>query len=101
MTTRTIPPIHPGVTLREDFMEPHGLSANRLGALVGVPPNRISDIVRGRRSVTADTALRLSRAFGTSPEFWLNLQTHFDLELALAAADDIDDIKAVSGPAAG
>lgn len=82
-------------------MEPHGLSANRLGALVGVPPNRISDIVRGRRSVTADTALRLSRAFGTSPEFWLNLQTHFDLELALAAADDIDDIKALSGPAAG
>lgn len=97
MTTRTIPPIHPGVTLREDFMEPHGLSANRLGALVGVPPNRISDIVRGRRSVTADTALRLSRAFGTSPEFWLNLQTHFDLELALAAADDIDTIKPVAG----
>jgi addiction module HigA family antidote len=76
-------------------MKPHGLSANRLGALVGVPPNRISDIVRGRRSVTADTALRLSRAFGTSPEFWLNLQTHFDLELALAAADDIDTIKSV------
>ena len=81
-------------------MEPHGLSANRLGALVGVPPNRISDIVRGRRSITADTALRLSRAFGTSPEFWLNLQTHFDLELALAAAD-IDDIKPVAGPVAG
>ncbi len=76
-------------------MKPHGLSANRLGALVGVPPNRISDIVRGRRSITADTALRLSRAFGTSPEFWLNLQTHFDLELALAAADDIDTIKSV------
>ncbi len=76
-------------------MKPHGLSANRLGALVGVPPNRISDIVRGRRSITADTALRLSRAFGTSPEFWLNLQTHFDLELALAAADDIDAIKSV------
>lgn len=78
-------------------MKPHGLSANRLGALVGVPPNRISDIVRGRRSITADTALRLSRAFGTSPEFWLNLQTHFDLELALAAATDIDDIKSVAG----
>ena len=100
MTARLIPPIHPGVTLREDFMEPHGLSANRLGALVGVPPNRISDIVRGRRSITADTALRLSRAFGTSPEFWLNLQTHFDLELALAAAQDIDGIKAVAGPMA-
>ena len=81
-------------------MEPHGLSANRLGALVGVPPNRISDIVRGRRSITADTALRLSRAFGTSPEFWLNLQTHFDLELALAVAQDIDGIKAVAGPMA-
>ncbi len=78
-------------------MKPHGLSANRLGALVGVPPNRISDIVRGRRSITADTALRLSRAFGTSPEFWLNLPTHFDLELALAAADDIDTIKSVAG----
>ena len=96
MTTQSPPPIHPGVTLREDFMEPHGLSANRLGALVGVPPNRISDIVRGRRSITADTALRLSRAFGTSPEFWLNLQTHFDLELALAAAADIDGIKSVT-----
>lgn len=78
-------------------MRPHGLSANRLGALVGVPPNRISDIVRGRRSITADTALRLSRAFGTSPEFWLNLQTQFDLELALAAADDIEQIRPVAG----
>ena len=98
MTTRMLPPIHPGVTLREDFMKPHGLSANRLGALVGVPPNRISDIVRGRRSITADTAIRLSRAFGTSPEFWLNLQTNFDLELALAAAaDDIDSINPVTG----
>ncbi len=94
--TRNIPPIHPGVTLNEDFMAPHGLSANRLGALVGVPPNRISDIVRGRRSITADTALRLSRAFGTSPEFWMNLQTHYDLELALAAADDIEGIKPVA-----
>ncbi len=77
-------------------MAPHGLSANRLGAMVGVPPNRISDIVRGRRSVTADTALRLSRAFGTSAEFWMNLQTHYDLELALAAADDIERIKPVA-----
>lgn len=95
MMTRSIPPIHPGVTLREDFMTPHGLSANRLGALVGVPPNRISDIVRGRRSITADTALRLSRAFGTSPEFWLNLQTQFDLELAVVAADDIECIEPI------
>ncbi len=77
-------------------MAPHGLSANRLGAMVGVPPNRISDIVRGRRSVTADTALRLSRAFGTSPEFWMNLQTHYDLELALTAADDIESIEPVA-----
>ena len=97
MTPRDLPPIHPGITLRDDFMLPHGLSANRLGALIGVPPNRISDIVRGRRSVTADTALRLSRVFGTSPEFWLNLQTHFDLELALAAARDIEDIKPIVG----
>ncbi len=92
---RSVPPIHPGVTLYEDFMQPNGISANKLGALLGVPPNRISDIVRGRRSITADTALRLSRAFGVSPEFWMNLQSHYDLELALAAADDIETIKAL------
>ena len=77
-----IGPIHPGVTLREDFMEPLGLSANGLAEALGVPQNRISDIVRGRRGVTADTALRLERAFGVSADFWLNLQSHYELEVA-------------------
>ena len=77
-----IGPIHPGVTLREDFMEPLGLSANGLAEALGVPQNRISDIVRGRRGVTTDTALRLERAFGVSADFWLNLQSHYELEVA-------------------
>lgn len=77
-----IGPIHPGVTLREDFMEPLDLSANGLAEALGVPQNRISDIVRGRRGVTADTALRLERAFGVSAAFWLNLQSHYELEVA-------------------
>lgn len=77
-----IGPIHPGVTLREDFMEPHGLSANGLARALGIPQNRISDIVRGRRGITADTALRLERAFGVSAAFWLDLQSHYELEVA-------------------
>ena len=77
-----IGPIHPGATLREDFMEPHGLSAGALARALGIPQNRISDIVRGRRGVTADTALRLERAFGVSAAFWLNLQSHYELETA-------------------
>lgn len=77
-----IGPIHPGITLREDFMEPLDLSANGLAEALGVPQNRISDIVRGRRGVTADTALRLERAFGVSAAFWLNLQSHYELEVA-------------------
>ena len=77
-----IGPIHPGATLREDFMEPHGLSAGGLARALGIPQNRIGDIVRGRRGVTADTALRLERAFGVSAAFWLNLQSHYELEIA-------------------
>lgn len=77
-----IGPIHPGATLREDFMEPYGLSANGLARALGIPQNRISDIVRGRRGITADTALRLERAFGVSAAFWLNLQSHYELEVA-------------------
>lgn len=77
-----IGPIHPGVTLREDFMEPYELSANGLSKALGIPQNRISDIVRGRRGITADTALRLERAFGVSASFWLNLQSHYELEVA-------------------
>ena len=78
----TIRPIHPGEVLSQDFMEPMGLSANRLAKHIKVPPNRITTVINGQRSVTGDTALRLSRAFGTSPDFWINLQSHFDLECA-------------------
>ena len=73
---------HPGAMLREEFMKPMGLSANRLAMALHVPVTRINEIVRERRSVTADTALRLGRYFGNSPEFWLNLQQMHDLTLA-------------------
>lgn len=78
----TIKPIHPGEILSQDFMDPMGISANRLAKHINVPPNRITTVINGQRSVTGDTALRLSRAFGTSPDFWINLQSHFDLECA-------------------
>jgi antitoxin HigA-1 len=74
-------PVHPGEVLREEFMEPLGLSMNRLALDLHVPVTRISEIVHERRAVTADTALRLGRFFGTSPEFWLNLQARHDLEI--------------------
>ena len=77
-----IGPIHPGVTLREDFMEPYQPSANSLAKALGIPQNRVSDIVRGRHGMTADTALRLERAFGVSAAFWLNLQVQYELEAA-------------------
>jgi addiction module HigA family antidote len=77
-----MPPIHPGVTLREDFLQPLGLTANRLAIELRVPSARIGEIVHGRRGITADTALRLARYFGTSPQFWINLQSNYDLEVA-------------------
>lgn len=80
--TKTMPPIHPGETLREDFLKPLGLSANRLAIELQVPVTRVNDIVRGRRAITADTALRLARYFGTTPQFWMNLQANYDLEVA-------------------
>ena len=79
---KTTPPIHPGETLREDFLKPLGLTANRLAMELIVPVTRVNDIVRGKRAITADTALRLSRYFGTTPQFWTNLQANDDLELA-------------------
>jgi addiction module HigA family antidote len=74
--------IHPGEILGEEFLKPLGMSANALAHAIGVPANRVSGIVGGKRSVTADSALRLSRAFGTTPEFWLNLQAAHDLRVA-------------------
>ena len=79
---RTFKPIHPGEILFEEFMEPLSLSANRLADEIKVPTNRITTIIKGNRSVTGDTALRLAEAFGTSPEFWMNLQSQYDLETA-------------------
>jgi antitoxin HigA-1 len=79
---RKMPPIHPGETLREDFMKPLGLTANRLAIQLRVPAARINEIVNLRRAISADTALRLARYFGTSPQFWTNLQANYDLELA-------------------
>jgi addiction module HigA family antidote len=77
-----MPPLHPGEMLREDFMKPLGMSANALAIALRVPVTRISEIVRERRGITADTALRLARYFNMSPEFWMRLQMDFDLESA-------------------
>ena len=74
-------PISPGEILREDFLEPLGISINQLSRDLAVPPNRISEIVNGKRSITADTALRLERYFGIEAQFWLNLQSEYDLRL--------------------
>lgn len=75
-------PIHPGEVLREDFLVPLGLSEYRLAKDIGVPPRRINEIIKGKRSLTADTALRLSRYFPWPAEVWLNLQSHFDRQIA-------------------
>ena len=81
MKDKKLPPIHPGEILKEEFLEPMGISQYRLAKDISVPPRRINEIVHGKRSITADTALRLGRFFGMSPQFWLNLQTRFDLEV--------------------
>ncbi|MEW5766931.1 MAG: HigA family addiction module antitoxin [bacterium] len=81
---KTLPPIHPGEVLLEDFMKPLGLSQYRVAKDIGVSALRISQIVRGKRSITADTAMRLSRYFGTTAVVWLRLQARYDLEIAEA-----------------
>jgi len=82
MTRNPFDPVTPGEMLRDEFLAEYGLSQNRLARAIGVSPNRIAEIVNGRRRVTADTALRLGLYFGNSPEFWLNLQSHYDLKMA-------------------
>ncbi|MGL5819161.1 MAG: HigA family addiction module antitoxin [Phycicoccus sp.] len=77
----TIAPTHPGEVLLEDFLTPLEVTQNHLAVSIGVPPRRIDEIVHGKRRVTADTALRLARYFGTTDRFWLNLQTRYDLEI--------------------
>ncbi|MGC2698168.1 MAG: HigA family addiction module antitoxin [Candidatus Angelobacter sp.] len=76
-----LPPIHPGEILREDFMKPARLTAHRLAMALHVPATRIAEIIHERRAITADTAIRLGRYFKTTPRFWLNLQTAYDLEI--------------------
>jgi addiction module HigA family antidote len=78
---RKLAPVHPGEILLEEFLTPLGLSPYRLAKDTSVPPRRINEIVRGRRAITADTALRLARYFGTTERFWLNLQAYYDLEV--------------------
>jgi len=80
-----IPFPHPGETLREDFLVPLGMSVNQLALELRVPATRLTEIVRGRRGISADTALRLARYFNTTPKFWLNLQTSYDLAVATEA----------------
>ena len=81
MSVKRMPPVHPGEILLEDFLKPLGLSQYRLAQGLSVPPRRINEIVLGKRSISADTALRLARFFGTSERFWLNLQNAYDLDV--------------------
>ena len=81
MTSEKLDPIHPGEVLLEEFLKPMGLSQNQLALSIGVSPRRINEIVLGKRRITANTALRLARYFGTSPQFWLGLQMDYDLDV--------------------
>lgn len=81
-------PVHPGEVLLEEFLKPMGISQNHLALKLGVPARRINEIVLGKRRITADTALRLARYFGTTPKFWLGLQTDYDLDVA---ADELGE----------
>ena len=82
MSENEFAPVTPGEMLKEEFLAGYGLSQNQLAKAVGISPNRIAEIVNNRRRITADTALRLGLYFGNSPEFWMNLQTHYDLKMA-------------------
>ena len=85
-------PIHPGEILQEEFLEPLGITAGKLADAIHVTPARIYEIISGRRGVTANTALRLSRAFGTSPQLWMNLQMSYDIRMQeIAVGHDIDE----------
>ena len=79
---KKMPPIHPGKILLEEFLEPMSIGQYRISKDISVPPRRINEIVHGKRSITADTALRLGKFFGMTPQFWLNLQSRYDLEVA-------------------
>lgn len=94
MATRKLRNIHPGEVLMEEFLGPLGISQNALARAIGVPPRRINEIALGKRSITADTALRLARALGTSEAFWMGLQADYDLEQARTdLADQLREIE--------
>lgn len=95
MTKKDLPPIHPGEMLLEEFMKPYDLSARKLASLIGVPANRITQIIRGERALTADTAFRLERLFGMSAKAWLNSQQRYDFETAKMAADNDASIQRI------
>jgi addiction module HigA family antidote len=82
MPKKEFVPVTPGEMLKEEFLAEYGLSQNQLAKAIGISPNRIAEIVNNRRRITADSALRLSLYFGNSPEFWMNLQSHYDLKVA-------------------
>ena len=87
-------PVHPGEILVEEFLNPMGITQHRLAISIGMPPRRINEIVHGKRRITADTALRLGRFFGMNPQFWINLQSHYDLEIEKdALGDELDKIQ--------
>jgi len=91
MAKKVIDPIHPGEILMEEFLEPLGVSQYRLAKDISVSPRRINEIVHGKRSITADTGLRLARFFGTSERFWLNLQVRYDIEVEKDRLADVLD----------
>lgn len=88
MSKEKLPPVHPGEVLLEEFLKPMELSQNRLALNIGVPPRRINEIVLGKRRISAETALRLGRHFGTTPQFWLGLQADYDLDVAAEEMGD-------------
>ena len=89
-----MPPIHPGEVLMDEYLEPLGVTQHRLAVAIGVPPRRINEIVHGKRRITADTALRMARYFGTSERFWMNLQGRYDIEVERdRLVDTLDEIK--------
>src|SRR5438128_12277722 len=96
MAENEFAPVTPGEMLKEEFLTAYGLSQSQLAKAIGISPNRIAEIVNNRRRITADTALRLSLYFGNSPEFWLNLQTHYDLKVARQnmKPEEVERIKA-------
>ena len=86
-------PIAPGEILKEEFLEPMGISAYRLAKSVNIPQSRISGIINGTRRITADTAMRFAKAFGTTPQFWLNLQMRYDLDMILQGGSNYEQIE--------